>query len=260
MPKIVDYPRASFERALNLAKAVDGLGGSCAVESAADSLGMKVGGGYLSIQSAAVKHGLIDKDGDQLHTTELFKRYKLAYDEQEEREVLTEAFMNVPVYAQVLGRFGGRALPDKFDRVLIREFEVPEKIASRVSKYIVEATKELGLADDSGRLVSSDRQHAQANDDQVPRNQTQRDRPSEKGRSAHANPDTYTVHVVGPGLDMSVQIESEFDIGLVDMLMKRVSRRLQEAENKRDPRIRTVDSDQGERELPEQQDDEGGQE
>ncbi|HZQ42192.1 MAG TPA: hypothetical protein VFA99_03030, partial [Acidobacteriaceae bacterium] len=135
MPKIVDYPRASLRSSLELAAAVDALGGSCTDEMCAQRMSRKHGSGaFNSLINAAVKHGLVDSKRGNLSTTPLYSRdYKHAYSDTQRMEALRRAFLNVPLFKRIHERFVGKALPeDILDKLLIREFEVPEDLARRV--------------------------------------------------------------------------------------------------------------------------------
>lgn len=239
MPKVVDYPRAPLKKAIELATAINDLGGQCTVDLAAERMGMKVSGGFAAITSAGVKHGLVFKKGGRLENTQLYQDYKLAYTDEEANSVLIRSFLSVPLYDAVIDRFNGRPLPvSHLDRLLVREFDVPEKLSSRISKYIVDAARQLGVLGE-GNVLSVDGAGRESEfadeDDELKSNQNeQRRSPDEKQKAAgrpavlSADSGSFTVHVKGPGLDMVVQIDSEFDISLVDMLMQKVKAKLDE--------------------------------
>jgi len=102
MPRIVEYPHASFNTALEIAAAVDYLGGSCTASSCADRLNRKIGGAFKSSVNASTKHGLITSKRDILSVTELYKLYKLAYNEQEKMDTLRKAFLMPAMYRRIL--------------------------------------------------------------------------------------------------------------------------------------------------------------
>ena len=244
MPKRVDYPRASFFRALELAKGIDDLGGSCPVDLAADRIGMKVSGAFAALQSASVKHGFISRSSDRLEVTSLYKEYKLAYTDEEANDVLIQALMNVPLYDQILKRFNGAELPvSHLDRLLIREFDVPEKMSSRIKKYITDTTSQLGLIDSNNilRVPGEDRDDTPTGEDNVvavtsggpmvvPRYQRGEDLQRQSGPTS----ESYTIHVRGPGMDSVVTIDTKFDIEIVELILKKIAIEL-EAENEEEP-------------------------
>jgi hypothetical protein len=111
MPRIVDYPHASFKSAFEVASAVDYLGGSCSSESCAERMKKKVSGAFKSTITAALKHGLITSKKDVLSITELFRLHKLGYNEQEKLEFLRKSFLMPILYSKIYERFRGKELP-----------------------------------------------------------------------------------------------------------------------------------------------------
>jgi hypothetical protein len=155
MPRLVSYPRSSLKKSLDLAKAVDDLGGSCNLGTCADKMGMKVSGGFTSIIGGAVKFGLITYKRDTLATTELYKSIKHSYDENEKMKYLREALFKPPLFNELYDRFKNRELPtNMLDKVLIREFKVDERAASRVAKYFIDGVKYISLLDNNNKLMS----------------------------------------------------------------------------------------------------------
>jgi hypothetical protein len=161
MPRVVDYPRASLKMALELAKAVDSLGGSCSTQLVAEKMGKKVGGAFSAVVGAASKYGLVDSKSQRLTVTALYKRHKLAYSDAEEQLCLREALLSAPLFKAIYDRFLGKVLPlSHFDRLLVREFEVPEDLASRTATYFLDGAKISGLLDSSGLLGENAREEA----------------------------------------------------------------------------------------------------
>jgi hypothetical protein len=156
MPKLVDYPRASLKSALELAEAVDSLGGNSSVDMAATKLEKKVSGAFNAQISAANKYGLVESKSQKLSVTQLFRDYKLAYDDEERSERLRDAMLNVPLFKDICSRFAGKELPlSHFEKLLIREFSVPDDWGSRIGSYFIEGGKASGLLDESNRVVGA---------------------------------------------------------------------------------------------------------
>lgn len=151
MPKLLDYPRASFKMSLELARAVESLGGKCTPESAAQKMGKKVTGTFKGQIGAAVKFGLITSGGGQLAVTALQKSIKLAYDDKEKNDILKGAFLTPVVFRDLANRFDGNSLPvEMLGKLLAREFGVDSVAATTVANYFIDGAKAVGLLDGSG--------------------------------------------------------------------------------------------------------------
>lgn len=234
MPRIVDYPRASLKAALELAKAVDGLGGTTTVDMAAEKTGKKVSGAFNALVGAAVKYNLLESRSGKLSTTSLYREYKLAYNEDEERHKLRTALLSAPLFSSLYQRFVGRELPvSHLDRLLVRELGVPEDIASRVASYFQEGAQAVGLIGPDSRLLpATDSEEALG---AVPLGQTEAaDVPVIDlagsvipASTAPANePDTYSVRVTGPGMNSVIEVREDEDLLIVQAMLKKVERAL----------------------------------
>jgi hypothetical protein len=246
MPKIVDYPRASLKASLDLADAVDSLGGTTSVDMAAERQGKKVGGAFQAIIGAAVKYGLLDSKSQKLSVTKLYKDYKLAYTEEEAQQHLRKALLSAPLFRAIYDRFIGRELPvAHFEKLLIREFEVPQDIASRVGSYFLDGTSQVGLLAPDNKLIGD-------GDSVV--------EPAEKPALLEDNPSTpnlsaaplaerntvieqpeqppalqnetkhYTVRISGPGMNTSIEVRESDDLLIVEAILKKVERALKNNE------------------------------
>jgi hypothetical protein len=216
VPRIADHPRASLERTLELAAAVEELGGECSLAAAADRLGARPGGTFGALVSTAAKYGWIAIRRGRLRTEPRYRAYRLAYDEAERRATLTAALRDVPLFLRLLDRFGGRTLPeDRLARLLVREFEVPEANAGRVAAWFVEAAVAAGLLA-GGQLRSSPTGDAE----------TRRPAPGARAAAAGEPRGGYTVRIVGPDLDSTVEISETADLELARSLLAKVERAL----------------------------------
>lgn len=238
MAKIVDYPRASLANSLQLADAVSSLGGECSVGMAADKMGKKVSGAFSALVSAAVKYGLLASKKGRLSIQPLYRSIKLAYTEDEKREFIAKAFLSPPLFRSVVERFEGRALPvEHFEKLLIREFDVPGDSASRIAQYFLHGAKEAGIVSASG-LVSSagpeggaseedngdvTEENAGDSTDQLhAAGQVQADGPS----------GDFSISFRGPGLNSTIVVREQEDLLIVDAMLKKVSKALRAAESK----------------------------
>lgn len=234
MPKIVDYPRASLRAALDLAKAVDSLGGTTSVEMAAEKMGKKVSGAFNALVGAAVKYNLVESRSGKVSTTSLYRDYKLAYDEEEERQKLRVALLSAPLFGSLYQRFAGRELPvSHLDRLLARELGVPEDIASRVAGYFQEGAQSVGLIGPDNRLLPSTTSDAEITQEGAEADPDA----SEPGSAAPptlaaaagkpAN-DTYSIRVSGPGMNSVIEVRESEDLLIVQAMLKKVERALAE--------------------------------
>ena len=239
MPKLIDYPRGSLERALDLAKAVDRLGGSCKQESAGDAIGMKMGGAYKSLVGAAVKFGLIEHKKGVLSVTQLYRDYKLAYNDSEKQQAIRTAFMSIPLFADITRRFAGSQLPDHFDRLLIREHAVPDDVASRIANYYYNGAQLAGLIDGSGNVVrdvvggsaapqeesrQSQLDIEDSGDDELAGGPNTRDATPDDFDvvTSFGNANVYRVRITGPGMDTAIELNGEDDLILLDAMLGKI--------------------------------------
>ena len=157
MPKLIDYPRTSYNGAWELAEVVDDTGGKCAIDTAARKLNRKVSGSFKAIIGSAVKFGLMTSKRELLTTTTLFKRIKHAYDKEEELQFHREAFLTPPLFTQLCRKFRNRELPvQMLDVMLIREFGVEEINAQSVAKAFVDGCRMCSLLDERNIIADID--------------------------------------------------------------------------------------------------------
>lgn len=240
MPKILDYPRASLKSALELAAAVDDLGGNCSFDMAAERLGRKVSGAFHALVSATVKYGLAESKSQKLAITNLYKDYKLAYTTEESNEKLRQALLSAPVFQSIYERFVGKEIPvAHFEKLLIREFGIPNDWSSRIASYFIEGAKQSGILGEGNRLVESISQIS-AVQSQVetapPENKPLADSTQtsaqtqiqEKDSTVHLK--TYVVRVTGPGINSTVEIHEAEDMLIVNAMLKKVEKALQSME------------------------------
>ena len=237
MAKIVDYPRASLESGLQLAEAVASLGGSSTTEMAADKLGRKVSGAFAAIVSAAVKYGLISSKDGRLSVLPLHRSIKLAYSDEERRKYLGEALLSPPLFKAIADRFEGRSLPtEHFEKLLIREFDVPEDMASRVSLYFMQGCKQAGFLTSSGEFSTNEL--GSSRDDESAEGDEGLSVESSGGLSSPAvrastpqmtpSPEEFSICFRGPGLESTIVVREEDDLLIVGAMLRKVERALKE--------------------------------
>jgi hypothetical protein len=239
MAKQIDYPRASLKNSLELAKAVDDLGGSCSIEMAADKLNKKVSGAFTALVGSSVRFDLITSKKGQLETSPLYRDYKLAYSKDEANKVLATAFLKPPLFHRIFERFQDRELPlTHFEKLLIREFDVPDAISSRVSKYFLDGAKQCGILGANHVLSSSISENSAldaeedteiADDGLVPlrQEQTKAQRKTiEQDQEVISHDADYSVRIKGPGMDSVIVIHEEEDLLIVQAMLKKVHKKI----------------------------------
>ncbi len=243
MGRIYDYPMASFKKALEIAEAVDALGGNCSYESCASKLNKQpTSGGFRMIVSSANKFGVVDFKKGHLHITDGYKKIKLAYSPEEKLGALRSLFFRPKVFADVYQRFAGRELPvGMLDKLLIREFSVEENMAGRVGGYLVEGLKSLALLSPNGVVLESENSGAQSEVQSTPEEaetiseaQPQSTTPNVKAAEPVLDNLHFTVRITGPGFDSTVQITEEDDLLIVQASLNKIQKKLKAAEAARD--------------------------
>lgn len=228
MPRTLDYPRASLERCLELAAAVHDLGDDCTLSAAAERIGARPGGAFHAIVSAAGRYGLLVVRRGRLRTDPVYRTLRLAYDAAERERAIASALANVPLFRELLERFDGAQIPQgHLDRVLVREYRVPERSAERIAGYFLEGARAAGLLA-GGRLRAIDRSGGAREDARpdAPRAVAPQDAPA--SRDSVETPAMravgYRVHVAGPGLDSRVDVTGADDLDLVRALVAKLER------------------------------------
>lgn len=246
MPKILNYPRNSFEKSLEIAEAAFDLGGTCDEQTCADKLGKSVSGGFKSIIASAQKFNLIEFHRGIISCSDSYNLIQHAYSEDEKRDYLIQSFLSPDVFRELFDRFEGKRLPfELLDRMLIREYGVEQKIASRVSKYFMDGLKSLELLD-SSNILSSFRHGSLENEhdftdaiaistDSITKTLSRNDEDKkeistqEKINSAFPS-NGYVVHITGPGLNTRIEILEEDDLDIVETTLKKVKRKIKDME------------------------------
>jgi hypothetical protein len=234
MPKIIEYPRASFSRSMQMADAINYLGGECTFESCAERMGVKVSGGFTAVIGSGKKHDLVDSKKETLTTTETYKRIKLSYTEEEKRDTLRMAFLSPPLYRKIFEKFKGKDLPiSMLDRLLIREYGVEKDMASRVAGYFVDGARECEILDND-KLIDFEMtpdSHSKALDEINPESreimhfnnigQIHNEQKLEVG-----NFENYTIHIQGPGMNSKLTISETEDFLILDAMISKLKKRM----------------------------------
>ncbi len=235
MPKVIEYPSSSFAKALELANAVDYLGGNCSVQSCADKLNKKISGGFGMLISSAIKHSLITRKRDELFTTQLYKDIKLAYHNEEKTQNLRQAFLAPLLYKRIYERFKGKELPvQMLDKLLVREFAVETDLGSRISGYFIDGVKFLNLLD-GNKLVDIDIEKETANSENGDLENKENEVEISLSNNV-TNPSienvthntAYVIHIKGPGMDSKITINEEDDFLILEAMTRKIKKKLNE--------------------------------
>ncbi|MEZ0173732.1 MAG: hypothetical protein AB9Q20_05380 [Candidatus Reddybacter sp.] len=229
MAKQIDYPRASLKNSLELAQAIDDLGGKCSIEMAADKLSKKVGGAFQALVGSAVRYGLISSKKGQLEITGLFRDHKLAYTKEEGDVALTLAFLTPPLFRAIFDRFEGKELPvSHFEKLLMREFSVPDQISSRVSKYFLDGAKQCGLLGADNQLNTGINSNAETTEDtgeiDALGNGVNDDN-TDKNKNVIEEEGKFSVRIKGPGMDSVIVINEVDDLLIIKAMLKKVEKK-----------------------------------
>lgn len=235
MSILVDYPGASLKKSLELAQAVDALGGNSSIDMCAHKLEKKVSGGFREILRSAVKFGFIISKNGNLTTTPFFKDIGLAYNQTQKKCLMQQAFLNVPLFRRVCERFNGQKLPvEFFDKLLIKEFAVGVKQARRVKSFFINGAKDVELMTPDATITLGNEKHNEtvsdspadpdknsANISTTPANTS-----TPKQKKLDVSEDTYVVNIYGPGMNSSISITETDDIAIVDIMLKKIEKML----------------------------------
>lgn len=232
MPKIVDYPSASFQRCLEMAKAIDSLGGSCSKETCAHKMGLKMTGAFSTLIGAAAKYNLVDVKKGGLSNTALYKSLKLSYSEDEKRNIEIKAFLSPAVFKNLFERFEGKKVPeDILDKFLIKEFSVEERVAQKVGNYFINGIKQLGLVDEIGNLKkyhsenenNPEKEEVVEVEDAI---ETTTQLVKKDTTTILQESDDYLIHIKGPGIDSQIVIKEQDDLTIVSAMLNKVKNKL----------------------------------
>jgi hypothetical protein len=240
MPKILDYPNSSFKNSIDMAEAISALGGKCDKETCASQMGLKFSGAFINRIGAAVKFNLISTGKGYLMTTDLFSSIKNAYTPEEEKKFKTEAFLSPPVFNELYNRFKGKKIPvEILDKLLIREYDVKESVASIVAKYFKGGAKFVGLLDETNTLSSgaisedTDQSSIETTEDNSPESSNQDILPTTLEQNIQlgsvnlaSEENQFIVHISGPGMDSKLVIKEEEDLFIVEAMLKKVKSKL----------------------------------
>ncbi len=239
MPKNLNYPLASFQKAFALAEAADALGGSCTVENCADKMQRKISGGFMVIISSAQKFNLVNFEKGIIAVTENYKLIKHAYTNTEKLNFLKKSFLAPQVFNILYERFKGKELPvEMLDKILIREFEVEEITAGRVAGYFTDGLKACDLlignnviADAAEKVSVVEGSIQEIQPQQEPLDEKENSEPALMQPDASFSPvkssistGCYEVQLSGPGIHTTLNLETEEDLLILEAIIKKIKK------------------------------------
>ena len=236
MPKIKNYPDASFEKCLELADAVESLGGECLSATAAEKLNRSESGGYGALVSSTVKYGLITNNRGTLKISELFKGIIHAYGDDEALILKRKAFLKPEVFNLTYERFKGKQLDiNLLSKIFIREYGVDSKYALKVAGYFTKGLKSLNLLDQQNNLLIINLDNSAENGNkeiEVVDDESVEEMKVEEVKSsdvtivhrAFSTEDEYTIHIKGPTIDSKLVIKDEDDLIILSSYINKIKK------------------------------------
>lgn len=232
MARLLEYPKASFKSSQELAAAVDSLGGSCSAELCAEKMGNKLGGGFHNIMSSGQKFRLVDYKAGQLTITALYRDIKLSYTDEEKRTLLINSFLSPPVFSRLYERFKGKELPvGMLEKMLIKEYEVDDNVASRIKKYFIEGAKSTGLLNAQNHLAALDISTSSPEETLDPEELQIIPESSYTSTETNNNVitlsdlDEFVFHISGPGINSKISIREEDDFIILEAMIRKIKKK-----------------------------------
>ncbi|MCH7965079.1 MAG: hypothetical protein IH852_14200 [Bacteroidetes bacterium] len=228
----IDYPRGSLKKSLEIAKAVSELGGSCTPATCADHLGKQISGSFNAQVSAAGKFGFITSKKGVLYITDFFRKLNLAYDDSERIELLQDAFFKIPLFSQLYERFKNGVLPKKMlDKILIREFDVPENSATRIATYFINSASEVNLLNPDLTFQKYD-DSSNGDDENSQESITEEElKSSTHDRKGKDGGNKFSITIDGPGINFRKDITCINDFLIINAILESVKTNFKESED-----------------------------
>ncbi len=142
------YPAIDIEQALmysgKLLQAYRGAAFSR--ENAVQGMDFKTVTGDTAAKAAALVHfGLLNRVGNTYQNSDLAMSIFHYSDEEERKEAIKVAAQNPKLFSRLINKFGGQALPARLSSILVREFEINQKVAEKVAENFKRTLEYAGL-------------------------------------------------------------------------------------------------------------------
>jgi hypothetical protein len=158
----IRFPTYTLSEAVRLAKAVqDQGGGRLSTSATAATLELSPTSSSFGSRVSAARHfGLIDESENILLTTELAKKILRPTNSDQEKEGLSEAFLNFHVFQQLLERFRNAQLPPRsiLENILVMEYGISDVSKDVAHDVFVESGKFAGRITDTGKALAVENQ------------------------------------------------------------------------------------------------------
>lgn len=228
MPKKIDYPRASFKACLDLAGAVENLGGSCDMGTCAAKLNRKPSGAFHALIGAATKFGLITRKQGKLYVSDMYNKMKLSYTEEERKKFLQDFFLSVPAFEDIYSKYNNVKLPiEILDKALVKEFGVDKKLSGRVAKYFIDGAREIGLlnSDNTFNKIYSNIIENGIKKELATNNHSIK---SKKliVEEDYSGLDLFVVHIYGKGMNSKIEVNEIEDLSIVTAMINKIKKNL----------------------------------
>lgn len=112
------------------------------------------GGRFATIMSAARQYGLIEGGRNSMSLTELALSIIDAVHDDERKTGIRQAFLNPPIYKDIIKEFGGELLPTGLPNILARRFGISDSFKERAAGLFVESATFAGLLGNDRMLTS----------------------------------------------------------------------------------------------------------
>ena len=205
MPRKLDYPLTTIEKALLSANIAYGLGNTFTKEKFALKLNKKISGHFNTLIASITKFDLLKTKKNQIIITDLMKNIRLSYSEEEKKKYLQESFLKVPLYKKLWQNYETKKIPTEIlEKILVKEYDVPSTIATKVKNNFLADLKFLNL-------------HTSLGPQNIP------SPTPEKNQKNHEPPNTtYSVHITGPNLNLEMEIKTPDDLKIVEMVLEKI--------------------------------------
>lgn len=240
MPKVIDYPRSSFKTSLELADSVSYLGGTCSIQTCADNMGLKVSGAFNATIASAQKFGLVEQSKGNLSITPLYKEIHFSYTEEEKSSNLIKAFLLPPLFNKIYERFKGKELPTHIiSKIFVKEYGIQDiNTAQRVSNYFIDGCQMLGLIENNKLVdVSKPLQFENETSEVSLNEESSQNVPkmvNSRQESIHSLSNSFNefvINISGPGMNVTITINDEDDISMVETTMNKIKKILSKRES-----------------------------
>jgi hypothetical protein len=192
------YANYDLDSCIEVARALDGLGGLASGDELAIRLGYsgKNNGAFLSRLASARLYGLVDGQSDQLRPSALAVSILRPDYKETEAKARLEAFERVPLNEAVLNAYHGKALPDAtgLRNALQVQWHVNSNNAGSVLARLMDSAEQAGLfstAGDRTRMIrpTLGRGAGSPSADSHPKHEyDQHDREDRNGQARHVPP------------------------------------------------------------------------